>query len=144
MGIAFGLVSRNRYLSGQQKLVQARVYAQGLTLAVLLASFAMEGSDAARGKGRWETIKVLDPNDPTHSHLIEKQVHKERYAGEDQWMEMVEAEERKIKEREQAIKDQEAKDKKAGKAKNVKHEGEMHKKQKPAEEKVEEKKNLVP
>ena len=30
-------------------------------------------------------MKVLDPNDPEHKHLIEKKVHKERYAGEDQW-----------------------------------------------------------
>lgn len=100
MGIALGLVSRNRYLTGAQKLVQARVYAQGLTVAILLASFALEGSDAARGKGRWETIKVLDPNDPTHKHLIEKRIHHERYEGEDQWMDMVAAEERKMKERE--------------------------------------------
>jgi hypothetical protein len=85
MAIAFGLVSRNKYLTGQQKLVQARVYAQGLTVAVLLASFAFETNDMNKGKGRWETIKVLDPNDPTHKHLIEKRIHHERYAGEDQW-----------------------------------------------------------
>jgi hypothetical protein len=86
MGTAFALVNRNKYLTGAQKLVQARVYAQGLTLAVLLASFALEANDATKGKGRWETVKVLDPNDPTHKHLIEKKVHHERYAGEDQWM----------------------------------------------------------
>lgn len=107
MGIALGLVSRNRYLTGAQKLVQARVYAQGLTVAVLLASFALEGSDAARGKGRWETVKVLDPNDPTHKHIIEKRIHHERYEGEDQWMDMVATEERKMKERQQ-IREQQA------------------------------------
>lgn len=85
MGIALGIVQRNKYLSGAQKLVQARVYAQGLTVAVLLASFAMEGTDAAKGKGRWETIKVLDPDDPTHKKFIEKRIHHERYEGEDQW-----------------------------------------------------------
>lgn len=42
---AFALVGRNPYLSGQQKLVQARVYAQGLTLAVLVASAAFEISE---------------------------------------------------------------------------------------------------
>src|SRR4051812_21021740 len=42
IAVAFALVSRNRYLSGQQKLVQARVYAQGLTLAVVIASLALE------------------------------------------------------------------------------------------------------
>jgi hypothetical protein len=85
MGGSFYLVNRNPYLSGSQKLVQARMYAQGATLAVLLASFAFEANDAGKGKGRWETIKVLDPNDPEHKHLIEKKVHHERYAGEDQW-----------------------------------------------------------
>lgn len=102
MGLALGIVSRNRYLTPQQKLVQARVYAQGLTVAVLIASFGLEANDATKGKGRWETIKVLDPNDPTHKHLIEKRIHHERYSGEDQWMEMVAAEERKLKEREAA------------------------------------------
>jgi hypothetical protein len=85
MGIALGLVQRNKYLTGAQKLVQARVYAQGLTVAVLLASFAFETNDKVKGKGRWETVKVLDPNDPTHKHFIEKRIHHERYAGEDQW-----------------------------------------------------------
>lgn len=99
---SFSVVNRNRYLSGAQKLVQARMYAQGSTLAVLLASFAFEASDAQKGKGRWETIKVLDPNDPTHKHLIEKRIHKERYQGEDQWMEMVEAEEARMKARKEA------------------------------------------
>jgi hypothetical protein len=118
MGIALGIVQRNPYLSGQQKLVQARVYAQGLTIAVLLASFMLETNDKVKGKGRWETIKVLDPNDPTHRHFIEKRIHHERYAGEDQWRDMVEAEERKMKEREQAIKEQEEQDAKKGKKVN--------------------------
>lgn len=99
---SFALVNRNPYLTGSQKLVQARMYAQGSTLAVLLASFAFEASDANKGKGRWETIKVLDPNDPTHKHMIEKKIHHERYAGEDQWREMVEAEEAKINARKAA------------------------------------------
>jgi uncharacterized membrane protein len=97
-------VNRNRYLSGSQKLVQARMYAQGATLAALLTSFAIEGADAAKGQGRWETIKVLDPNDPEHKHMIEKKVHHESYPGEDQWREMIEAEEERIKEREAAKK----------------------------------------
>ncbi|KAL0258677.1 Replication factor C, subunit RFC4 [Diplodia seriata] len=118
MGGSFALVSRNPYLSGQQKLVQARVYAQGLTLAVLLASFAFEANDANKGAGRWETVKVLDPNDPTHSHYIEKKIHHERYQGEDQWKEMVEAEERKMKAREAAAKAQVEQDRKEGKLKH--------------------------
>ena len=85
MAIALGLVGRSPYLSAPQKLVQARVYAQGLTLAVLLATAVFEIGDRNEGEGRWETVKVLDPNDPEHKHLIEKKVHHERYAGEDMW-----------------------------------------------------------
>ncbi|CAJ2499967.1 Uu.00g028200.m01.CDS01 [Anthostomella pinea] len=96
MGIALAMVGRNKYLSTSQKLVQARVYAQGLTLAVLVASAAFETRDARQGTGRWETIKVLDPDDPEHKHLIEKRVHKEEYEGQDLWKDMVAAEERRI------------------------------------------------
>ncbi|KAI1309835.1 mitochondrial hypoxia responsive domain-containing protein [Xylaria venustula] len=99
MGLALGLVSRNRFLSTSQKLVQARVYAQGLTLAVLIASAAFETRDARQGKGRWETIMVLDPNDPEHKHLIEKRIHKEEYEGQDLWRDMVAAEERRLAQR---------------------------------------------
>jgi hypothetical protein len=85
MGIALALVGRNKYLTTSQKLVQARVYAQGLTLAVLIASAAFETADAKAGKGRWETVMVVDPNDPEHKHLIEKKIHKEEYEGQDLW-----------------------------------------------------------
>ena len=85
MGIALGLVGRNPYLTGAQKLVQARVYAQGLTLAVLIATAAFEVGDANKGRGRWETVKILDPNDPEHKHMIEKRIHHEAYEGEDLW-----------------------------------------------------------
>ena len=85
MIIALGLVGRSPYLTTQQKIVQARVYAQGLTLAVLVATAAFEIGDKGKGEGRWETVKIVDPNDPTHKHLIDKKIHHERYAGEDQW-----------------------------------------------------------
>ena len=85
MGIALALVGRNPYLSTQQKIVQARVYAQGLTLAVLVATAAFEIGDKNKQEGRWETIKIIDPNDPEHKHLIEKKIHHESYAGEDMW-----------------------------------------------------------
>jgi len=99
IGASFAIVRRNPYLTGAQKIVQARVYAQGLTVAVLLASFAVEARDATLKKGRWETIKVLDPSDPMHKRLIDKRIHHERYEGEDQWMEVIATEERKMKER---------------------------------------------
>jgi len=104
MGIALGLVGRNPYLSRAQKLVQARVYAQGLTLAVLIATAAFEVGDKNQGKGRWETVLVLDPNDPTHKHMIEKKIHHEAYQGEDLWRDMVAAEEEKIAARKKAQK----------------------------------------
>jgi hypothetical protein len=85
MGIALGLVGRNPYLSTTQKIVQARVYAQGLTLAVLVATAAFEVNDKNKGQGRYETVKIIDPNDPEHKKIIEKQVHHESYQGEDQW-----------------------------------------------------------
>lgn len=107
---AFYIVNRNPYLTKAQKLVQARVYAQGLTLALLVATAAFETSDAARGKGNWEVVEVLDPSDPAHKHLIEKKIHHESYAGEDMWMDMVEAEEQRLAERKKAVQRQGAKD----------------------------------
>ncbi|KAL7919664.1 hypothetical protein ACQKWADRAFT_189345 [Trichoderma austrokoningii] len=95
LAVAFAIVSRAP-MSTPQKIVQARVYAQGLTLAVLIVSAAFEMNDAKSGKGRWETVMVLDPNDPEHKHLIEKRIHKEEYEGQDLWMDMVEAEEKRI------------------------------------------------
>ncbi len=85
MGVALGIVGRSPYLSTQQKLVQARVYAQTITIAVLCATAVFEVGDRGKGEGRWETIKIVDPNDPTHKHLIDKKIHHERYEGEDQW-----------------------------------------------------------
>jgi hypothetical protein len=102
MGGALTIVGRSPYLTTQQKLVQARVYAQGLTMAVVIASLAFEGVDSAQGKGRWETVRYVDPNDPEHKKVIEKQIHHEKYKGEDQWMDMVAAEEERLKEREEA------------------------------------------
>ncbi|KAL0634618.1 Replication factor C, subunit RFC4 [Maublancomyces gigas] len=101
MAVSLGLVSRNRYLTTSQKLVQARMYAQGLTLLVLVASAGLEVADARSGKGNYETVKVLDPSDPTHQKLIEKRIHHESYAGEDLWKDMVESEEQRMRERQE-------------------------------------------
>ena len=67
---------------------------------------ALETADAKSGSGRWETIKIIDPNDPEHKNLIEKRIHKEEYEGQDLWMDMVAAEERRLKARKEAEKDQ--------------------------------------
>lgn len=94
MGIAMAIVGRSKYLTASQKLVQARMYAQGLTLAVLIATAAFETADAKSGKGRWETVMVVDPEDPTHQ--IEKKIHKEEYEGQDLWKQMVASEEKRL------------------------------------------------
>ncbi|KAG7113544.1 Respiratory supercomplex factor 2 like protein [Verticillium longisporum] len=100
MAAAMAIVNRQKYLTGAQRLVQARVYAQALTVAVLVVTAVFEMNDAKKGEGRWETVMVLDPNDPEHKHLIEKKVHKEEYEGQDLWKDMVAAEEKRIKDRE--------------------------------------------
>ncbi|KAL2125200.1 hypothetical protein VTJ04DRAFT_1565 [Mycothermus thermophilus] len=102
MGAAMAIVGRSKYMSTSQKIVQARVYAQGLTLAVLIATAAFETADARSGKGRWETVLVVDPEDPEHKRMVEKKVHKEDYEGQDLWKEMVAAEERRLAARKQA------------------------------------------
>ncbi|KAE8451152.1 hypothetical protein EG329_004824 [Mollisiaceae sp. DMI_Dod_QoI] len=120
MGIALGLVGRNPYLTKAQKLVQARVYAQGLTLAILIATAAFEVGDASKGKGRWETVKIIDPDDPEHKHLIEKRIHHEAYEGEDLWRDMVAAEERKMAARKDGGQGQEGSSNKQPKHKDAK------------------------
>ncbi|KAF2443354.1 hypothetical protein P171DRAFT_389497 [Karstenula rhodostoma CBS 690.94] len=122
-------------MSGAQKIVQARMYAQGLTLSALLASFAFEGNDVAKGKGRWETITVLDPNDPEHKHMIEKKIHHERYAGEDQWREMVEAEEARMNEAKAAEKKKQQQHSSESKTESKKQAEKSHKDEKEAEKK---------
>ena len=68
-----------------QKLVQARVYAQGLTMAVVIASLALEGADmkAARNDGK-----------------VTGAIKQKRLSDKDQWMDMVEAEEERMREKE--------------------------------------------
>ncbi|KAL8946403.1 MAG: hypothetical protein Q9222_007196 [Ikaeria aurantiellina] len=123
MGVALTIVGRSPYLSTAQKLVQARVYAQGLTVAVLVATAVFEIGDRNQEEGRWETVKVVDPSDPRHKKTVERKVHQERYAGEDQWKDMVEAEEQKEKARMDAIHEQEEKDRREGK---VHHKKKVH------------------
>lgn len=98
---AFTLVNRNKFLTGQQKLVQARVYAQFLTLGVLVASAAFEVSDRNNETGRYETVKIIDPNDPEHKRMIEKkQELPPSDPGDELWKDMIAAEEQRLKERE--------------------------------------------
>jgi len=48
MAIAFGVVMRNPYQSLPQKLVQARMWAQGLTVGVLIASAGLSATDGQK------------------------------------------------------------------------------------------------
>jgi hypothetical protein len=131
MFAAFSIVSRNKYLTGAQKLVQARVYAQFLTVGVLIASAAFEISDSKNEEGKlWETIKVVDPNDPEHKRLIEQRKHKEEWRGEDLWKEMVEGEEERLKAQGKTVdpsKERHAKKATEGGKKDGKKDGKEHK-----------------
>lgn len=120
MVAALGLTGRNPYLSTQQKLVQARVYAQGLTIAVLIASAVFEIGDRGKGEGRWETVQVVDESDPEGRRMVEKKVHHERYRGEDQWRDMMEAEEEREKRRKESVREYE---KEHGRQHQEHHEG---------------------
>ncbi|KAM0205191.1 hypothetical protein ACHAPA_010650 [Fusarium lateritium] len=93
MGVAFAIVSRQP-MNTANKVVQARVYAQGLTLAVLLVSAVFEMRDLKNGDSRWQIVRMVDPNDP--SKIIERKIHKEEYEGQDLWKDMVAAEERRL------------------------------------------------
>jgi len=64
MAIALALMRREPVLFGAQKLVQARVFAQGATLAMVIATAALEVGGAGVGKGKYETVVILDPDDP--------------------------------------------------------------------------------
>ncbi|OAL26859.1 hypothetical protein AYO20_09892 [Fonsecaea nubica] len=107
MFAAFALVNRNKYLTGQQKIVQARVYAQFLTVGVLIATAAFEIADQRSGQSRWETVRYIDPTDPEHKRMLEKQVERDTTSqgtgsgNDDLWKEMVEQEEQRLKAREE-------------------------------------------
>lgn len=92
-------VGRNPFLSGQQKLVQARVYAQGLTLAVLVASAAFEISDQRKGRGmlkQGQESKGADMNAAAKEKAAEEQQG-------DLWKDMVAAEEERLKQKHQSL-----------------------------------------
>jgi len=77
MATAFALVNRNKYLSGPQKLVQARVYAQFLTVGVLVATAAFEISDSETPKDDMKlsdisTRVIQSTSDILKSRLSEK------------------------------------------------------------------------
>lgn len=99
---SFMLVNRNPYLSSSQKIVQARVYAQGLTLAVLCASAAFEISDQRRGRGIMDAQKDKNKKE-AQEDLEEAPVHAASKDETDLWKDMVAAEEQRLKEKHQSL-----------------------------------------
>lgn len=97
---SFALVGRNPYLSGQQKLVQARVYAQGLTLGVLCASAAFEISDQRRGRGLLDAKKAASK---AENAAEPAPVRKDRESEGDLWKDMVAAEEQRLTKKHQSL-----------------------------------------
>ncbi|OQE41148.1 hypothetical protein PENCOP_c005G01040 [Penicillium coprophilum] len=101
---SFALVSRIPGLSGQQKLVQARVYAQGLTLGVLCASAAFEISDQRRGRGLLDSKKKADAAKAQVQDVDEAPVRHGGQANEgDLWKDMVAAEEERLSSKHQSL-----------------------------------------
>lgn len=117
---AFTIVNRDKYLTGPQKLVQARVYAQGLTLAVLIASAGFELSDRNKERGRWEEVEYVDEKDhKKHRKMVEKGGGSKSGGDEEEkspldssWKDMVKQEEERLAEREKEIKATEERDRK--------------------------------
>jgi len=102
MGGSWWWINRDRYLTFSQKLVQARVYAQGLTLLVLIATAAFEVADR-RNQQRIGDELVVDPKDPEGKRMVPRRqmMRHEHYAGEDLWKTMVEQEERRLKQKQE-------------------------------------------
>lgn len=98
---SFMLVNRNPFLSSSQKIVQARVYAQGLTLGVLCASAAFEISDQRRGRGILDAQK--DKKKKKQEAVEEAPVHSGNKDEGDLWKEMVAAEEQRLKSKHQPL-----------------------------------------
>jgi hypothetical protein len=95
-------VGRNPYLSGQQKIVQARVYAQGLTLAVLVASAAFEISDQRKGRGMLKQGQEGKGAQKVDMNAAAKEKAAEEQQG-DLWKDMVAAEEERLKQKHQSL-----------------------------------------
>lgn len=86
---SFWLVNRDKYMSKSQKIVQARMYAQGLTVVLLLASMALSvggpkpkrTDDLTKG---WEDVlnQEVAKEKAEHSSLSLKQQQKDKQIAE--------------------------------------------------------------
>ena len=118
MVAAFALVGRNPYLTRPQQLVQARVYAQGLTLAVLIATASFELQDSNKGRGRYETVEYIDDQNHRHTKQVEREAPSD---GDPLWKEMVKEEEQRLKERDAAIQEMEKRDRRKKQGQSQRH-----------------------
>ncbi|KZF22345.1 hypothetical protein L228DRAFT_248020 [Xylona heveae TC161] len=103
---SFVVVSRNAHLTVRQKLVQARVFAQGLTLAVMVATAALEISDQKAKKKKDDTAALeKDKASPSTLQdaggLAAPQSVRMKNHQDDVWKDMVSAEEMWSKQRHQ-------------------------------------------
>ena len=112
MIVSLSLTGRNPYLSTQQKVVQSRVYAQFLTIGIIVATAVFEIGDQRAGESRWEGKgggeKGGEPGaagEEVKGGKVMKREKREReqWDGEDQWRDMVEAEEERQKKREEKV-----------------------------------------
>lgn len=58
MAVCLELMRRDHYLTVARKIVQARVLAQAVTLAVLLVTAAIETSDKRKGRGKYQKVRL--------------------------------------------------------------------------------------
>ncbi|PWY77411.1 hypothetical protein BO70DRAFT_363338 [Aspergillus heteromorphus CBS 117.55] len=103
---SFALVGRNPYLSGPQKIVQARVYAQGLTLAVLVASAGFEISERRnRRKGLLEKEGGVNGKGKGKVEEVKESGEGQGEGNEtgDLWKDMVAAEEERLRSRKMSL-----------------------------------------
>ncbi|RAH65720.1 HIG1 domain-containing protein [Aspergillus aculeatinus CBS 121060] len=100
---SFAMVNRNKFLSSSQKIVQARVYAQGLTLAVLVASAAFEIQDQRRGKGLLDKAKAEKEQAAKQESKSGSEPAGDREETGDLWKDMVAAEEERLKRKKQSL-----------------------------------------
>ncbi|GJE84520.1 respiratory supercomplex factor 2, mitochondrial [Phanerochaete sordida] len=78
MGLSFGLIARNRYQSLPQKIVQARLWAQGLTLGVLIvAGVATQAQRASADQG---PVRHLEA-DHSWRDIVEHELQEQKQAG---------------------------------------------------------------
>lgn len=82
-------VFRDRYMTGQQKIVQARMYAQASTIILLFATLAFSASDNIGGGNN--SRNFLGKDGKVHHHHVQLE-------HSDDWKELVKEEEDRLKE----------------------------------------------